>query len=47
MPHDAGTRLRCTVCGSETIVVKANDPQLECCGRPLDVIFSRPAPAGA
>lgn len=43
MSHPAGTRLRCSVCGSETIVVKSKDPELSCCGQPLEVIFSPPA----
>ncbi len=43
MPPSTGTRLKCAVCGSETILVKAQDPQLECCGQPLEVLFTPPA----
>ena len=45
MSQPPGTRLRCAVCGSETIVVKSQDPELECCGQALEVIFSPPAAA--
>ena len=44
MTTTTGTRLRCATCGSETVVVKSNDPDLACCGQPLEVIFSPPAP---
>lgn len=38
----AGQRLRCEHCGSEAIVVKAQDaPPMTCCGAALMVIFSR------
>jgi hypothetical protein len=45
MSHPAGTRLKCPVCGSETIIVKSQDPELACCGQPLEVIFTPPASA--
>jgi hypothetical protein len=48
MPSEAvaaGTRLRCSVCGSETIVIKAQEPQLTCCGETLEVTFTPPAAA--
>jgi Desulfoferrodoxin, N-terminal domain len=40
-----GTRLRCAVCGSETIVIKSQEPDLACCGQPLEVTFTPPATA--
>ena len=30
-----GTRLRCTGCGSELIVITKGDAELSCCGRAL------------
>ncbi len=45
MTHASGTRLKCAVCGSETIVIKAQEPELSCCGQPLEVIFTPPAGA--
>ncbi|MGH9001434.1 MAG: desulfoferrodoxin FeS4 iron-binding domain-containing protein [Acidimicrobiia bacterium] len=33
----AGVRLRCQACGSECIVTKAGQAELECCGAPLSV----------
>jgi hypothetical protein len=44
-PVAAGTRLRCSVCGSETIVIKSQEPDLSCCGQPLEVTFTPPATA--
>lgn len=42
VPFTAGQRLRCEHCGSEAIVVKAQDePPMTCCGAALTVIFSR------
>ena len=41
----AGTRLRCSVCGSETIVIKPQEPDLTCCSQPLEVTFTPPATA--
>ena len=38
--------MRCTQCGSEIILLKANDPVVECCGAPMEPIFV-PAPRGA
>ncbi|HEY1280824.1 MAG TPA: hypothetical protein VGF22_14195 [Acidimicrobiales bacterium] len=35
-----GTRLRCPVCGTEIIVLKANEPDLACCGEPLYASFT-------
>lgn len=35
----------CEQCGSEAILTKAGDAQLECCGVPLTVTFE-PAPSG-
>lgn len=35
METKAGTRLRCATCGSEIVVVKAQEAQLTCCGQPL------------
>lgn len=35
MDVKAGTRLRCEECGSEFIVVKAEGPALQCCGKDL------------
>jgi hypothetical protein len=38
----AGQRLRCEQCGSEAIVVRAEDaPPMSCCGADLTIIFSR------
>jgi hypothetical protein len=34
-----GTRLRCARCGSEIILLKANDPAVECCGEPMEPTF--------
>jgi desulfoferrodoxin-like iron-binding protein len=31
----AGTRLRCTSCGTEVVVVKPATGPLACCGRPM------------
>jgi len=31
----AGTRLRCDNCGSEMVLIKAEGPELTCCGQPL------------
>ncbi|HET9078408.1 MAG TPA: hypothetical protein VFN68_15845 [Acidimicrobiales bacterium] len=42
MPQPSGTRLRCRSCGSEAIVIKSEDPQLTCCGQPLEVTFTPP-----
>lgn len=42
MSHPGGTRLKCSVCGSETIIVKSEEPELSCCGQPLEVIFIPP-----
>jgi ribosomal protein S27E len=39
----SGARLKCTQCGSEAIVVKSAEPELACCGQPMEVIFSPPA----
>jgi hypothetical protein len=30
-----GARLRCAKCGTEIIVVKATDQDVQCCGTPL------------
>jgi ribosomal protein S27E len=30
-----GVRLRCGRCGTEIIVVKAADSELQCCGEPM------------
>lgn len=45
MSLPSGTRLRCATCGSETIVLKAQDPDLTCCGQPLEVTFQPPSAA--
>jgi hypothetical protein len=47
MSHPGGTRFKCTVCGSETILVKPQDPELTCCGQPLAVLFTPPAGANS
>lgn len=38
-----GSRLKCQSCGSEAVVVKSQEPQLSCCGQPVEVIFTPPA----
>ena len=43
MAHPSGTRLKCSECGSETIIIKSESPELSCCGKPLDVTFTPPA----
>lgn len=30
-----GSRLRCTTCGSEFVIVKPQQPEVSCCGEPL------------
>jgi hypothetical protein len=30
-----GARLRCEQCGTEIIVVKPTDQEIQCCGKPL------------
>lgn len=42
MAHPGGTRLKCSACGSETIIVKSQEPELSCCGQSLEVIFTPP-----
>lgn len=44
METKAGTRLQCDTCGSQLIVVKAEGPELECCGQPLAPV-AKPGPA--
>ena len=34
-PTPAGTRLRCTTCSTEVIVVKTADDAIACCGAPM------------
>jgi hypothetical protein len=34
-----GTRLSCARCGSEFIVLRSNDPVLDCCGEPMRPTF--------
>jgi hypothetical protein len=34
-----GTRLRCPKCGSEIILLKANDPDVACCDEPMEPTF--------
>jgi ribosomal protein S27E len=44
MPDEAatkvGARVRCEQCGSEAIIVRAEAPELTCCGAVLTVILS-------
>jgi desulfoferrodoxin-like iron-binding protein len=35
-PAAIGTRLTCTECGTEIIVVKAPGGDLSCCGQPME-----------
>jgi len=46
MQQNSGTRLRCTTCGSEGIVVKPGDAEFECCGAPLKATFISPSGEG-
>ena len=46
MQQNSGTRLRCTTCGSEGIVVKPGDAEFECCGAPLEATFISPSGEG-
>jgi hypothetical protein len=41
-----GSRLRCTVCRSEYIVLKGTGPELSCCGEPLTAEGKRAASGG-
>jgi len=34
-PTAVGTRLRCASCGTEIIVVKGTDGEVQCCGAPM------------
>ena len=44
MDVKAGTRLRCEECGAELVVIKAEGPELTCCGKPLSSLTaSKPA----
>lgn len=43
MQVKAGTRMQCGSCGSQVIIVKPGEPELECCGRPLEPLS---APGG-
>jgi Desulfoferrodoxin, N-terminal domain len=44
--YPSGTRLRCAQCGTEVILLKAHDPEVECCGQPMEPTFV-PAQGGA
>jgi hypothetical protein len=50
MPTDYpnGTRLRCAQCGREIIILKAEGPDMECCGEPMEPTFvpTHDGPAG-
>lgn len=46
MQQNSGTRLRCSTCGSEGIVVKPGDASFECCGTPLEATFVAPSADG-
>jgi hypothetical protein len=35
MPIAVGSRLRCSQCQTEVLVVKGTDEQIVCCGQPL------------
>ena len=39
-PTPAGTRLRCSTCGTEVIVVKTADDAVGCCGAPMKPLES-------
>jgi hypothetical protein len=41
-----GSRLRCTVCRSEYIVLKGGAPELSCCGEPLAAKGTQAASGG-
>jgi hypothetical protein len=34
-PTAVGARLRCAQCGTEIIVVKGTDDEVQCCGAPM------------
>jgi hypothetical protein len=37
--YPTGTRLRCERCGTELIILKSNEPVLECCGDRMQTTF--------
>ncbi len=43
MTYANGSRVRCQTCGSEAILVKSQQPELNCCGQPVESIFTPPA----
>ena len=36
--NDLGTKLRCTTCGAQAVVIKAGDGTLRCHGGPMEVV---------
>lgn len=44
MATTPGTRVKCTKCASEAIVLQANDLELSCCGERVEEIFVPDAP---
>jgi len=45
MPNQLGKRYRCEICGTEVLITKAGEGQVECCGQPMQVQQPRPLPS--
>lgn len=39
-----GTRIKCTTCASEAIVLQSKSPELTCCDKPVEEIFTPDGP---
>ncbi|RLC69687.1 MAG: desulfoferrodoxin [Chloroflexi bacterium] len=45
MPNQLGKRYRCEICGTEVLITKAGEGQVECCDQPMQVQQPRPLPS--
>ncbi len=45
MANQLGKRLTCKECGAQVLVTKAGKGEVECCGRPMEVVEAKPLPS--
>lgn len=45
MPNPLGARFRCTTCGTEVLITKAGEGEVNCCDKPMERVQPRPLPS--
>ena len=45
MSNLLGKRMTCPDCGAQALVTKGGEGQVECCGKPMELVAAKPLPS--